>query len=136
MRYDLDDIIYKYERSIKWLEEHKEDAGIKYTTIEKHAATLNYLKELKELKEKLDKPTGQVIDAIHYRKIKKIEFNGPATIIFWDDNTKTVVKNTVPSEYDREKAILYAAVKKLATKKEYNDILRTIDKGRTNDEWI
>lgn len=183
--YDLNSIIRHYECSIEWLDGHKEDVGIKDKTIKRHVATLNYLKELKELKEKIDNPTTQVIVADAYndeynvyrrcnanhflvdlpawqkpyidhlkdllnnqygrldvasmhpftpkqkdRKIKKVEFNGPATIIFWEDDTKTVVKNYDSSEYDREKGILYAVLKKLATKKEYNDILRTIDKGR------
>lgn len=57
--------------------------------------------------------------------IKKIIHNGPATIIFWNDGDKTVVK--AQDEIDYEKGILYAALKKLATKKEYNDILRAID---------
>ena len=69
-------------------------------------------------------------------KIKEVIFNGPATIIFWDDNTRTVVKDYASSEYDKEKGILYAALKHLATKKEYGDILRTIDKevlGKDDD---
>lgn len=59
-------------------------------------------------------------------KIKKVILSGPATIIFWDDGDMTVVK--AQDEIDHEKGILYAALKKLATKKEYNDILRAIDK--------
>ena len=61
-----------------------------------------------------------------YFKIKRIICDGPATIIFWDDGTKTVVK--AQDEFDYEKGILYAALKKLATKKEYDNILRAIDK--------
>lgn len=61
-----------------------------------------------------------------YNKIKRIICDGPATIIFWDDGTKTVVK--AQEEFDYEKGILYAALKKLATKKEYDNILRAIDK--------
>lgn len=60
-------------------------------------------------------------------KIKKVIHSGPATIIFWNDGTKTVVK--AQEEVDDEKGILYAALKKLATKKEYNDILRAIDEA-------
>lgn len=61
-----------------------------------------------------------------YIKIEKVIHSGPATIIFWDDGTKTVVK--AQDEFDYEKGILYAALKKLATKKEYDNILRAIDK--------
>jgi hypothetical protein len=70
------------------------------------------------------KPVGDSYD--EYFKIKRIICNGPATIIFWNDGTKTIVK--AQEEIDDEKGILYAALKKLATKKEYNDILRAIDK--------
>jgi len=69
-----------------------------------------------------------------YFKIKRIICDGPATIIFWNDGTKTVVK--AQEEVDIEKGILYAALKKLATKKEYDNILRAIDKvdeARKND---
>jgi len=61
-----------------------------------------------------------------YFKIKRIICDGPATIIFWNDGTKTIVK--AQDEVDIEKGILYAALKKLATKKEYDNILRAIDK--------
>lgn len=61
-----------------------------------------------------------------YFKIKRIICDGPATIIFWNDGTKTIVK--AQDEFDYEKGILYAALKKLATKKEYDNILRAIDK--------
>jgi predicted RNA-binding Zn-ribbon protein involved in translation (DUF1610 family) len=66
-----------------------------------------------------------------YFKIKRIICDGPATIIFWNDGDKTVVKaqdDTNPISFDYEKGILYAALKKLATKKEYDNILRAIDK--------
>ena len=60
-------------------------------------------------------------------KPKKVIVNDPATIIFWDDDTKTVVKCDSEDEFDKEKGILYAVLKKLSTKKTYNDILRAID---------
>ncbi len=67
-------------------------------------------------------------------KIQKITLNGPATIIFWDDGTKTVVKCDSEDEFDKEKGILYAALKKLSTNKTYNDILRAID--LTKDPFV
>lgn len=160
---NLDSIIHDYECSIKWFKNCKSEWRGKSKTIERQLVTLNYLKELKALREKIDNSTTHITMADthndefymseHYpsyssyydrqydpelinryreclkdHKIKKVIFNGPATIIFWDDNTKTVVKEYASSEYDKEKGILYAALKRLATKKEYNDILRTIDK--------
>lgn len=44
-------------------------------------------------------------------KIKKVIFNSPATIIFWQDDTKTVVK-AVNEPYDPEKGLAMAISKK------------------------
>ena len=45
--------------------------------------------------------------------IKNVIFNPPATVIFWDDNTKTVVKCQGGEEYDPEKGFVMAYLKKL-----------------------
>lgn len=44
---------------------------------------------------------------------KKIIVNGPATIVFWGDDTKTVVKCAEGSEFDVETAFVYALAKKI-----------------------
>lgn len=44
--------------------------------------------------------------------IKKVIFNNPATIIFWTDGTKTVVKAQGKEKYDKEKGIAMAIAKK------------------------
>lgn len=46
-------------------------------------------------------------------KIKEIIFNGPATIVFWPDGTKTVVKCDPRDEFDPEKGLAMACAKKL-----------------------
>lgn len=43
----------------------------------------------------------------------KIIFNGPATIVFWDDGTKTVVKCTERETFDYEKGVALCYMKKL-----------------------
>lgn len=57
-------------------------------------------------------------------KIKKVVFNPPATIVFWSDNTKTVVKST-NELYDGEKGMAMAIAKKFLgtndTKSNYYD---------------
>ena len=47
-------------------------------------------------------------------EVREIRYNGPATIVFWEDNTKTVVKMQ-PDElyYDPDKAFAMAVCKKL-----------------------
>ena len=46
-------------------------------------------------------------------KPTKIIFNGPATIVFWDDGTKTVVKCTEREMFDYEKGVALCYMKKL-----------------------
>lgn len=45
-------------------------------------------------------------------RIKKIVFNPPATIVFWNDGTKTVVKCQNDEKFDPEKGITMAFFKK------------------------
>lgn len=48
----------------------------------------------------------------HIPEIKNVIFNDPATIVFWDDGTKTVVKCQDGDEFDPEKGLSMAIVKK------------------------
>lgn len=53
-------------------------------------------------------------------KIKKVIFNGPATIVYWSDNTKTVVKCDGEEKfYDAEKGLAMAICKKMLGLKEF-----------------
>lgn len=45
-------------------------------------------------------------------EIKDIKVNGPATIVFWADGTKTVVKCCADDSYDVEKAVAMCFMKK------------------------
>lgn len=45
--------------------------------------------------------------------IKKVIYNDPATIIFWSDGTKTVVKCMEGENYDPEKGFMAAVTKKV-----------------------
>lgn len=47
-------------------------------------------------------------------KICNVIFNEPATIVFWSDGTKTVVKVTKDEPFDKEKGLAMAIVKKLS----------------------
>ena len=56
---------------------------------------------------------------------KKIIFNGPATIILWDDGTKTVVKCQDGDTFDKEKGIALCFMKKaLDNKSNFNNIFK------------
>ena len=45
-------------------------------------------------------------------EIKNVIFNDPATIVFWDDGTKTIVKCQDGDEFDPEKGLAMAIAKK------------------------
>lgn len=48
-----------------------------------------------------------------FPEIKKVIFNGPATIVFWDDGEKTIVKCMDKDIYDPEKGLAMAICKKV-----------------------
>ena len=57
--------------------------------------------------------------------IKKVIFNNPATIVLWEDGTKTVVKKQKGERWDKEKGLAMAIVKKMhGNKSNYNDIFK------------
>ena len=57
--------------------------------------------------------------------ITKVVFNDPATIVFWNDGSKTVVKCNPEDKFDPEKGLAMACMKKLfGNKGYYNDIFR------------
>ena len=58
------------------------------------------------------------------RFIKKVKFNPPATIVFWTDNTKTVVK-CKGEDYDPEKGLAMCISKKfLGDKGNYYEVFK------------
>ena len=59
-------------------------------------------------------------------EIERVIFNEPATIVFWSDNTKTVVKCMEGELFDEEKGIAMAFMKKLYGKGYMNKIRRHI----------
>lgn len=62
--------------------------------------------------------------------IKDVIFNPPATIVFWKDGTKTVVKAGEFDTYDPEKGLAMAITKKVLGNegKYYNEIRKWLDK--------
>ena len=59
------------------------------------------------------------------RAPKQVIYNDPATIVLWDDGSKTVVKCHPDDVYDPEKGFLLCCAKKLmGNKGRYNDEMR------------
>lgn len=57
--------------------------------------------------------------------IEKVIFNDPATIVFWADGTKTVVKCDEEDIYDEQTGLLMCIAKKVfGNNGKFNDILR------------
>lgn len=62
-------------------------------------------------------------------EVKKVIFNDPATIVYWKDGTKTVVKCQNGDDFDPEKGFAMAFLKKCwGNKGIFNDKLRKIMK--------
>ena len=63
-------------------------------------------------------------------QIKDVIFHDPATIVYWTDGTKTVVKCQPGDEYDPLEGFLLAVFKKACgNKSNYNNALRKIVPG-------
>lgn len=61
----------------------------------------------------------------HPFAIKRAIFNAPATIVFWEDGTKTVVKCGADDTFDEEKGLALCFMKKACNNKPaYNNILK------------
>ena len=68
-------------------------------------------------------------------KIKRVIFNKPATVVFWNDGTKTVVKTQKDEAYDPEKGLTMAVTKKLFgnTGRYYNEVKKWLPKDEDID---
>lgn len=86
--------------------------------------------------DKTPKPDLNRLTAGHFHvpflKIEKVIFNNPATIILWDDGTKTVVRCQPCDEYDQEKGFVMCYLKKLLGND--NTFNKEISKWVTVDE--
>lgn len=57
--------------------------------------------------------------------VKKVIFHDPATVVYWIDGTKTVVKCSGGDEYDPEKGVLLCFMKRMfGNKGRFNDTLK------------
>lgn len=58
-------------------------------------------------------------------RIKKVIFNDPATIVIWDDGTKTIVKCQPGDTYDKEKGLALCISKKyFGNKGNFNEVFK------------
>lgn len=76
------------------------------------------------------------IDYCDNDKIKHVIFNGPATIVFWQDDTKTVVKCREGDTFDPEKGLAMAIAKKALGNEEgyYEGIKKWLPKEEISEK--
>lgn len=72
---------------------------------------------------------------------KNVIFHDPATIVYWDDGSKTVVKCGEDDVYDQEKGLALCYMKKiLGNTGNYNEILKKYceveEPKKNNPHWI
>lgn len=71
------------------------------------------------------KLTDAIIDVGGLPEIKNVVFNDPATIILWDDGTKTVVKCQEDDIYSKETGLALCIAKKaLGNKGNFNEVFK------------
>ena len=70
-------------------------------------------------------------------RIKKVIFNDPATIVFWKDGTKTVVKCGDGDIFDPEKGLAMAIAKKaLGNKGHYFETVKKWTEGYSEENSV
>lgn len=89
--------------------------GIDTDVVGLHKDLQNYL---------INRVYGRISTMHHQPDIKEVIFNSPATIVFWKDGSKTVVKAQNDETFDPEKGLAMAIAKKTMGNKGnyYNEI--------------
>ena len=78
----------------------------------KKGRNTNMIHETKVYNDEKEAYFYALLSEVNKNKIKKVIFNDPATIVFWEDSTKTVVKNGGEQAFDPEKGLSMAISKK------------------------
>lgn len=95
----------------------------------------NFTMQMDELIKSNKKLVGDMTNGYFYidsglcTTIEKVIFNPPATIVYWSDNTKTVVKTQNDELFDPEKGLAMAVMKKSFGNKGsyYNEVKKWVE---------
>ena len=60
--------------------------------------------------------------------VEKIVYNGPATIVFWSDGTKTVIKCHEGDQFDEVTGFLLCCLRKMLTQNSYSELCEVLDR--------
>ena len=95
----------------------------------------NFSSTLKDLHKSVYGMTSMSTDTVF---LKKVIYNDPATIVFWSDGTKTVVKAQPGDIFDPEKGLAMAIAKKACGNKGnyYNGFKKWLPKEPVGNEEI
>lgn len=77
---------------------------------------------------------NMMIPVVRRPEIKEVIFNEPATIVFWKDGTKTVVKCGKGEKFDPEKGVAIALAKKMLYSKDYSRVIASSDEWKKTKE--
>lgn len=89
-----------------------------------------FMKNIHQSVDELPEITGHILDVgsirtYPYDNIERVIFNDPATIIYWKDGTKTVVKCQQGDVYDDEKGLALCIAKKyFGNKSNFNNVFK------------
>ena len=104
---------------------------IKLEEVEKDSITVNYIKREHSGFYGVNHPINTHIHFENEKnmKIKNVIFRNPATIVMWEDGTKTIVKCGEGDSYDPEKGLAMAVTKKaLGTNKSQSNYCNILKK--------
>lgn len=59
--------------------------------------------------------------------VESITYNGPATIVFWKDGTKTVIKCHEGDQFDEVTGFLLCCLRKMMTQHSYSELCDILD---------
>lgn len=86
-----------------------------------------------DIMERINKELNYSIYVAPYFRIKKVIFNNPATIVYWSDGDKTVVKCGKDDTYSEETGLALCFMKKaLGNKGNYNNTFKKYIKEENN----
>lgn len=106
-----------------------------YTTNTTDSIINNYMKEYDNAMEVLGRYSSYYNHPVP--EIKNVIFNPPATIVFWNDGTKTVVKCDERDQFDPEKGITMAFFKKMHGNKGhyFEEIKKWTEKYESSEQY-
>lgn len=86
-----------------------------------------------DIMKRTNKELNYIINVAPYFRIKKVIFNNPATIVYWSDGDKTVVKCGKDDTYSEETGLALCFMKKaLGNKGNYNNTFKKYIKEKNN----